>query len=419
VVKHHDQPVVARLAARLRRADGGVAVGARVVYDPLRRVVHQRIEGTSDGSELLTPLEVLDTVSRDLVGAIHPVVDEIRFLLMRNVQHPEWVARMNARNVQSYLFCGPTGTGKSLTLKLLAKEGADLAESLTGERMSRLVMVDASTFYASLFGETEARIVSYFDRLRTLGKKGLRDKQGRPVPVPLLVVLEEAEALLRGRGEIGGSAHLFDRPLALILQKLSSVAGELGVPTIFATTSNRPDLLDPAAQRRLGIRTVLFGTLTAGQTTSVLEKKIPPGLPLHNAEDYASAEDARRAAINRIVAYLHGDEPEQGIAEVRMQDGQRRIVCRRELVTGAQLEEAVSKATDDCLRQSAQVGHLMGLDADAVIRSLESQYAGLASLMRPHNLPEYCPHWFAGEPLRVESVRPLRHARRPRATLMV
>ena len=29
------------------------------------------------------------------------------------------------------------------------------------------------------------------------------------------------------------------------------------------------------------------------------------------------------------------------------------------------------------------------------------------------------PHWFAGEPLRVESVRPLRHARRPRATLMV
>jgi len=418
LVKHMEQTMYVTAGAKLRSNGKPLLPGTRLLFDPVRRFAFQEIDSGSDGTELLTPLEMLDQVGRDQLGAAHPVIDEILFLAKRHILHPEWTALMRARIVHSYMFAGPTGTGKSFHLKVLAKEETDYVEQLTGQRLSRLVMVDAASFYSPLFGQTEINIASFFDRLRTLGRSGVKGKNGQIIPVPLIVVLEEAEALLRSRGEIGGSAHLFDRPLALMLQKLSSVAGELNVPVTFITTTNRADLIDPAAQRRLGIRMALFGTLSAGQAASVLDKKIPPGLPLRNGRGSTTDEDSRQAAINQVLTYLYGNEPEQAIAEARMQDGQRRLICRRDLVTGAHLEEAVSRAIDECLRQSSQAGRLLGLDAQGVIRSLDAQYTSLATILRPHNLPEYLPQWFAGEPLRIESVRPLRRLRRPRSTLV-
>jgi len=418
-VKHHEQEVFTRVAARIHSPDNPLKVGSRVVFDPTRRMAFDRIEQESDGTELLTTVRVLDKVNRADVGAIHPVADEILFRAKRNILHPEWTSKMGAREATSYLFTGPTGTGKSLTLTLIAREITDFVGGLMDERVSRLVTVDASTFYSPLFGQTEANIKSFFRRVRQLGKRPLRAKDGRVLRVTLLIALEEAEALLRARGEFGGSAHLFDRPLALLLQEISSVGSELDIPVVFAASSNRSDLIDPAGLRRFGMRVVRFGTLTAAQAASVLDKKIPAGRPLRNVKDGSSHEEARLATINQAIDYLYGNQQDQGIAEVRMQDGERRILRRRDLVTGAQLEEAVSRATDECLLQSDQADELLGLDADAIIHALQSQYANLATLLRPHNLPEHCPDWFAGEPLRVESVRPLVHgARRPQSLLV-
>src|SRR5262249_6130750 len=180
----------------------------------------------------------------------------------------------------SYLFVGPTGTGKTFLLKILARELTDYIQDLTGQRISRLVMCDAASFYSPWFGQTEENINKWFEKLAKLGGMSLRTKDGKDVRVPLIVVLEEAEALLRGRGEMGGSSHLFDRPLALILQKLDALTNELNIPLIFISTTNRPDLVDPAARRRLGISQVTFGMLTTGQAASVLAKKIPPDLPV-------------------------------------------------------------------------------------------------------------------------------------------
>jgi SpoVK/Ycf46/Vps4 family AAA+-type ATPase len=325
--------------------------------------------------------------------------------------------QMRARLVNSYLFTGATGTGKSFHLKVIAKETSGFIYERTGQWLSRLVMADASTFYTPLFGETEGKINAFFDRLVTLGRTPLFDREGRPFRAPLIVVLEEADALFRARGEFGGSAHLFDRPLALMLQRMSSVAGELGVPATFIASSNVPGVIDPAALRRIGMRTVEFGSLSAEQAASVLDKKFAADLPLRDTDRFARPEEARQAAIGAVLSFLYGNDPDQAIAEVRMQNGERRTVRRADLVTPAQLEEAVSRAIDDALRQSDRAGRLLGVDADAVIRALDAQYRSLAGILRPHNLPEHMPRWFAGEPLRVESVRPLRAARRPRAVL--
>jgi len=412
IVKHEERKRVARLPHWLMEEGSQIEPGMQVIYDPVRRFVVDVIESESDGTDLLSPVEVIEKVDRSQLGAVHPVLDEMLFRAKQMVSHSDWARQMKARPVGSFLLSGPTGTGKTMHINVLAREMTDYVEELTGERVNRLIVVDASSFYSPLFGATEQNITSFFDRLRNLGTQRLRSRDGTEVHVPLIVVLEECEALLRSRGEVGGSAHLFDRPLSMLLQKMSSAGENLDFPCIFVATSNRADLLDSAARRRFGVRQVIFGTLSAGQAVSVLEKKIPEDLPLRNG---ATCDEV----VGQTISYLFGEDPEQGIAEVRMVDGNRRILCRRDLVTGAMLEEAVSAATDESLRQSAAAGHLLGLDAAGVIRSLNKQFVSLAVILRPHNLREHCPDWFSDESMRVETVRPLAtQSRRPRSLLV-
>ena len=413
VVKIHEQEVLARVPSKLRQ-ETRIEIGQKVLYDASTRFIDQIVHSETGGEELLTDLKALDSVCREHLGAPHPILDEMMFRIRQGILYPKWAEQMGARVSASYLFSGPTGTGKTMHLKVLAREVTDFLEDLTGERTSPLITVDANSFYSPLFGSTENKIHSFFERLRKLGARELTTKDGDVVMRPLIVVLEECEALLRARGEMGGSGHLFDRPLSLILQKISSLGNDLHVPVYFVATTNRPDLLDAAARRRIGMRHVILGTLTAPGAASVLETKLLPGMKYRGN---GSPDSMKEDLINQVVNYLYaGDDAEQGVAEIRFLDNNRRLLCRRNLVTGAMLDEAVSQATDDCLKESSECGELLGIDAQGVIRSLETQYKSLAGTLRAHNLPEYCPQWFADEPLRVEHVRPLIHrARRPAA----
>jgi ATP-dependent 26S proteasome regulatory subunit len=414
VVRHHEQPVAARLAHRLHAANLHALQGAQVLYDPVRKFVHDLIETESDGTELLVPPAELSKFSRQELGAPHQILDEILFRIRMWARHPEWMRTMRARSRASYLLVGPTGTGKTTHLKVVAREQSDDIERLTGQRVSRLVVCDASSFYSPWFGQTEQNINSWFDRLRRVGATRLKTVDGREINVPLLVVMEEAEALFRSRGEFGGSSHLFDRPLAQILQRLDSLTQDLDIPLIFCATTNRGDLLDAAARRRLGVRQAAFGMLSAGQAASVLAKKIPHDLPVRGGDPSGNA-GVRQRVQHQVLSYLYGDDPDQGVAEVQLRNSERRRLCRRDLVTPAALEMAVSTAIDESLRQSAEAGELLGLDAEGIVRALQTYFANLASTLRPHNLREHCPDWFADEPISVESVRPLnRQSRRPR-----
>jgi len=405
IVKHHEQCRFARLHHTLMEKQDSLEPGIRVLYDPLRRFVLDVVEAKSDGTELLADLDSLGSVKRTQVGAPNPVVDEIIERVTQFVEHPDWIEAMYARPRVSYLFAGGTGTGKSYTLKLIANEVHDLVEKMTGERHSRMVICDASQFWHSLFGETEQRIAAWADKLRELGAHPLRGLDGRLLHFPLFIVLEECEALLRIRGDQTGSGHLFDRPLALLLQKTESLEDALQIPIVWLASSNRPDLADPAALRRIGMRRVTFGNLGLDEAAAVLETKIPEDMPIRGAN--GDAANARNELKNRILGYLYSQGASQGIAEVQLTNSERRTLHRYELVTPSILEESVSGAIDACLRQSHRAGELLGLDAEDVIRFLHRHYVGLARTLTRHNLPAHCPEWFEDDSIQVSSVSPL------------
>ena len=84
------------------------------------------------------------------------------------VEHPDWARQMKVRKRRSYLFHGPTGTGKTFTIKILANLVADWFESLTGHREPRVIFCDASDFFSPYFGESETKIVNWFRKLGSM-----------------------------------------------------------------------------------------------------------------------------------------------------------------------------------------------------------------------------------------------------------
>jgi hypothetical protein len=404
IVRHRDELQLARLHHDLAEKPECCRPGAQVVYDPVTRFAVSAIDTSAEGSELLVDPESLERITREQVGAPNQVIDDIMDRIFAFVEYPDWCRRMRVRNRCSYLFTGPTGGGKSYHLKLLARLLHDLVEQLTGERSSRLVMVDASKFWASLFGATEQNITRFAQALSALGSKKLRGRDGRDLHVPLIVALEECEALLRARGESDASGHLFDRPLSLLLQKTDSLENALEVPIIWVATTNRVDLVDPAALRRMGMRQVVFGALKGHEALSVLKTKVPSDMPLSAVGDPAAV---RERFFRSVVGYLYGPDPAQPLAEVQFTNSKRRTLHRADVVTPAILEEAVSYGVERSLRRSRRAGRLLGLDSGDVVKFLDRHFVNLAHTLRVHNVAEHCPEWFAREPLHVSHVVPL------------
>jgi hypothetical protein len=411
IVMHQERRQLARQHHDLLARPELCEPGKEVVYDPVTQFALAGIETGSSGEELLVDPGSIATVRPSDVGAAKPVVSEIIDRARQYMEHPDWIERMQVRQRCSYLFTGVTGGGKSYHLKLIANLLHDLVEEFTGERTSRLVIADASQFWSPLFGATEQRIVSWTKRLENLGARPLRDRHGRELQVPLIVAIEECEALLRSRGDTQGSGHLFDRPLSLLLQKTESLESALKIPIIWICSSNRPDLADSAALRRLGMRQIVFGSLRASEAAAVLKTKISPSM--FSDSDSSGVEQLRNELVRNVIGYLYGPEPKQAIAEIRLGNSERRMLNRADVVTPAVIEEAVSGAVDRGLRKSQRAGRLLSLDGLDVIGCLDRHFASVARNLRPHNVAEYATEWFERERPTIVDVVPLVDRRRP------
>jgi ATP-dependent 26S proteasome regulatory subunit len=411
VVRLRDEEFVAHISAAARRSPH-LRRGARAVYDPARRFVHRLLESSSDGAELLTPVSSLSSFTLESLGSPHPVIWEILNQIRRNVEHPDWAGTMHSRRRRSYLFHGKSGTGKTCTIKAIVNLVADWFGELTGERQANVCFCDAATFFSPYFGESERRIADWFSRLGRLARREVLARDGRRLVVPVIGVIEEVDGLLRARGEHDASSHLYDRLVSLFLDRLDSATNELDAPITFISTTNMKSLLDPAARRRLAAREVCFHALDARGALAVLEKKLPAGMPIRSAAT-SDPKLARDQVLRQILFRLFGDSDDQVLAEVVMRDAKRLPVLRRQLVTGAVIESAVSQAIDRSLDRSQEAGELLGIDAETLIEACDAQIDALSSSLSRRNVHEHVPELLeADDPFQVADVRRIRRPRR-------
>jgi len=377
--------------------DNPPEVGSKVIYDEKHRFVVDRAQTETKGEELLCDLAAMPIVRRHQVGSPHPIAEQVVNHFRDAVEHPDWLKALGSRDRKSYLFVGGTGGGKSYHIKMIATEIHDLVEHYTGTRESRVFMCDSSQFWSPYFGETEQRITAWAKKIEALGHKVMKNKDGKEIKMPILGVIEECEALFRSRdGGGSSSSHLFDRPLSLLLQKLESAEQAIGVPIVWVCTTNRPDLIDAAAMRRIGMRKAIFGNLKHDGAREVMLTKT------------ADLEVNHEEMAGEVVHYLYESEAGQAIAKVTFQDRRERVLNRRDLVTPSVLEEAVSYAVDACLTRSRAANRLQKLSAGDVIAFLDGHFHNIARSLSEYNVPEHCPEWFAEDSTPVAQVKVIR-----------
>jgi transitional endoplasmic reticulum ATPase len=237
------------------------------------------------------------------IGGLHDVRQTLLSALELPHQHPGLFAQAGIKPPTGFLFEGPSGTGKSLTVTALAAE--------TG---MRLISVDAAYLFSKWVGESEKA-------LRTVFKKA---KQS----APCILFFDDLQTFVPARRALRDTDSGFAERLARqFFAELDKTIG-LGDVTVIGAT-NRPDLVDPVALRpgRFGF-VVHFPLPDAGQREEIFRVhlrhvRLGPDVDVRafaeETHGFSGADIAgvcERALLSEIEAFVrrHGDRADQEAA---------------------------------------------------------------------------------------------------------
>ncbi|HYT92360.1 MAG TPA: ATP-binding protein [Gemmataceae bacterium] len=343
---------------------------------------------------------VPDVIAERDIGKPHWILDHLvrrtRILLFR----PDLLQRFDLRPRFSALLTGPSGCGKTLTIRAFLREFDQMLVERTGRNDlgSRVVRVKFAELLSEWLGRSDKNIEELFGDVQAVASKEVETARGERLRLPVVVILEEVEGIARRRGE--HEAGVYDRILATLLQRLDDPTDDLGkLPLLLISTSNRPDLIDAAMCRRLGVQ-ARFTRLDRDGLAAVLDKKLRP--------EYPYAGPGRAAVLNQVVEALFGSNAErQSVVEVTLRGGRKLTKARRDFLTGGIVEQAVSSAIDEAVFAAEQTdnGGACGLTAAALIDGLRRHIDALADTLTAYNAAD---HVDLPEGVQAASVRRLR-----------
>ncbi len=206
----------ARAASRVRGRDGGIAAedireAARNVCSSHLQALAQRVELLFDWNDLVLPTRVLQQL-REIATAVR----------LRHVVHGQWRfdAKVGKEPGINILFCGVSGTGKTMAAGVLARNlGLELYK------------VDLSTIVSKYVGETEQNLRRIFDEAEHSNA---------------VLFFDEADALFGKRSEVKDAQDRYaNLEVAYLLQKMEQFSGL----AVLATNLNRN--IDSAFVRRM------------------------------------------------------------------------------------------------------------------------------------------------------------------------
>ncbi len=241
-------------AAVADEADPGAAMWTRCRAIARRRVddVAQRIESGATRHDLILP-ELQRKLLDDLVTCVR----------WRGRVYDDWgfAARDWRGAGVTALFCGVSGTGKTLAAEVIANElGLDLYR------------VDLSGVVSKYIGETEKNLRRVFEAAEESGA---------------ILLFDEADALFGRRSEVKDSHDRYANiEVSYLLQRMEAYRG------VAILTTNVREALDPAFLRRIRF-VVQFPFPAAAERLEIWQRMFPDALPRQNVD----AEKLARLAV--------------------------------------------------------------------------------------------------------------------------
>jgi proteasome-associated ATPase len=353
-----------------------VRVGFPVMLDRSGTVAIQQLP-TEERKDLY--VEEIPDIGWDDIGGLEGEKDKLRAMIEHPYLYPEYYsAYKNLKPSKGVLLQGPPGCGKTLLIKALVHE---------------------------MF------------KLRSVG-----------MPVPVLVVWDEAEALFSTRGtgiSVSGGAGgtMSDTIVPQLLSQLDGLeplnsykrkpmpydTGDarpffyyIGGPTIlnqfvgttegaireiyasarqksnFVATiliTNRPDMLDPALVREGRIDKKLYiPRPDRDAARSIFRVYLSENeYPIHQDEPNASCQsDWSAEATDRLLDYLF--EPEDPVALVEYRDGRQRALHRADLLSGSKIYAIVQRACETAIERQIEDKKDEGLRAEYLLDAADASY---------------------------------------------
>lgn len=184
-------------------------------------VVDQKTEVTiKEVADDKTASTFTSQVSYEDIGGLEEELKRIREMIELPIKHPELFDRLGITAPKGVLLYGPSGTGKTLIAKAVAKESGASFFSIQGPEIM-----------GSYYGQSEERLRNVFDKAED--------------SAPSIVFIDEIDSIAPNRNDVNGEVER--RVVAQLLTLMDGLSGRGDVIVIAAT--NREESIDPALRR--------------------------------------------------------------------------------------------------------------------------------------------------------------------------
>jgi proteasome-associated ATPase len=354
VVGRTDEEKIARLAQPL--IDQALRAGDSLMMDSRNNVLFEKIP-KSEVEELV--LEEVPDVDYSDIGGLGRQIEQIRDAVELPYLHKDLYLEHKLQAPKGILLYGPPGCGKTLIAKAVANSLAKKIAEITGEpgTKSYFLNIKGPELLNKYVGETERHIRQIFQRAREKANSG----------TPVIVFFDEMDSLFRTRGS-GVSSDIENTIVPQLLSEIDGVESLENVIVIGA--SNREDMIDPAILRpgRLDVK-IKIERPDIQAAREILAKYLTADLPIHPDDLREHGEEktvAIESMIDVAVNKMYAESDENRFIEVTYANGDREVLYFKDFNSGAMLENIVSRAKKDAIKdflatgvKGIQVSHLI------------------------------------------------------------
>jgi transitional endoplasmic reticulum ATPase len=161
-------------------------------------------------------------VTWDDIGGLQDLKQELKEAIEWPLKHADVFKKAGAKSPKGIMLCGPSGAGKTLLAKAVAKESE-----------ANFIHVKGPALMNKFVGESEKGVREIFRKAKQTA--------------PCIIFFDEIDALVPKRGSGITDAHSSERVISQFLTEMDGLEELRGVMILAAT--NRIDIIDPAMLR--------------------------------------------------------------------------------------------------------------------------------------------------------------------------
>ena len=309
--------------------------------------------------------EVPDVLYSD-IGGLGRQIEQIRDAVELPYLHKDLYLEHKLKAPKGILLYGPPGCGKTLIAKAVANSLAKKIAEITGEESTKsyFLNIKGPELLNKYVGETERHIRQIFQRARDKANSG----------TPVIVFFDEMDSLFRTRGS-GVSSDIENTIVPQLLSEIDGVESLENVIVIGA--SNREDMIDPAILRpgRLDVK-IKIERPDIQAAREILAKYLTEDLPIHPSDLIEHNQDKSKAIhsmIDEAVNKMYAESEENRFIEVTYANGDREVLYFKDFNSGAMLENIVSRAKKEAIKQFLATG-IKGIQVSHLINACYEEF---------------------------------------------